>query len=786
MKKLWPILLAALFVFSCGDDKTNAPEGEEYSEASEFGSSDSNGKQDPQHSQKEDPKKDNSQKSDGKKDDGKKDDSKPEEVTRENPFGEIDSSKINTEDLKDIPKMDTLVVDTAIVETKTELPSCTAANEGETFMVDEETSLYFCINGEWQTSILGLVKASCSDGNLTVDPFTPSDEAELVEDSLVDLYRRVAVPVAGIAEKGPFRFGSTVRVVELDSAKRLADSERAHEACVASANGSYVFPGINLVSPYVRVEVKGYYWSELSGGLSSSMITLHTLTDLTERDSVNVNMLTYMEAPRVMKLVENSGFNQPIRGVKAQALKEILYAFNIDVDGTGLGGNNGGFGGGFGGFGGWGGQQTTTPTTESSMIADDVSLFGDEKYGAALLALSIMMQRNGSGPEMLRYADAIADRIKGNGNWDDFQAKADLADWLMELDASGGYERIRNVVRSWGMGEAPDFEKHLRKFWSNEYGFQACNASTNGQVLNVNTSLSAYFAAYYDHPDSPKIRFICDNAFGAWRVATDLEKDTYGLGVGEYDGQIKAGRINVDKFYVYEQKERSWREATSKDILPFSDVKDVYDNLASDEKVVFVLRHAERTDDTGKNGHLTDNGKKQSESVGAKFKGVDMYFAHSGYVRAKETAEYIAIGSGKSSATLDSLPFLDGDWFVKDANKVENYKNTAGGGWQMISKYAYLGGFTDAMYDEEERAEELIQKNLKPMLSRLKKANFMISHDQMVVPLTVYCTEKRVNLRHFENQTWINYLAGVAIIFNSKGDVRYEPVRGIESGTMRQ
>lgn len=775
MKRLWPIILSALFVFSCGDDKTNTPEDEEYSEAN-FDNPDSSGSS--HHSKKEDPK--NS--------DGKKKDSNPDEISRDNPFGKIDSSKIHTDDLIDIPKMDTLVVDTAIVESKKELPKCSAENEGEAFMVDDEGSLYFCINGEWQTSILGLVKASCNEGNLTVDPFAPSDAAELVEDSLATLYRRVAAPIAGVAEKGPFRFGSSVKIVELDSAKRMADSWRIHEACVASGNGSYAFPGVNLLSPYARVEVTGYYWSELSGGLSSSMITLHSVTDLSERDTVNVNMLTYLEAPRVIKLVENSGFNQPIRNMKAQALKDVLSAFNINLGGgSSYGGNNGGWGGwgGYGGFGGGGQQTTTTTASASTKTADDVNLFDGDDYSAALLAISVMMQRRGSGPEMLSYADGIAERIKGNGNWDDNQAKADLADWLMELDASGGYERIRNVVKSWGLGEAPDFEKYLRNFWAKAYGFQTCNASTNGQVVNVNTSLSAYFAPYYDHPDSPKIRFICDNTIGAWRVATDFEKDTYGLGVGEYDGQIKSGKINVDKFYVYEQKNRSWREATAKEVQPFVDLKDVYENLAADETVVFILRHAERTDDTGRNGHLTDNGKKQSESVGAKLKGLDIYFGNSGYVRSKETCEYIGKGSGLSTVPQDSLPFLDGDWYIKDANKVENYKSAAGGGWQMISRYAYVGDYADAMYDMEERSEELIQ-DVKALLPTMKRVNVLISHDQMVVPLTAYCTEKRVNLRYFDNQTWINYLAGVAIIFNSKGDVRYEPVRGIESGTMKQ
>lgn len=753
MKTLWPIVLAALFMCSCSDDNSSAPDDEEYSD--DYGGSSDNGGH--------------------KKDSGK------------DPFGKVDSSKIHTDDLIDIPKVDSLLQDTFVVVTKKELPACSAANEGETFMVDEESALYFCINGEWKTSILGLVKASCAEGVLTVDPFAPSDVAEPVEDSFAGTYRRTAAPIVGVAEKGPFRFGASVNIVELDSAKRMADSQRSHGTCIASGDGSYAFPGVNLVSPYVRVEVNGYFRSELSGGLSPSMVKLYAVTDVTERDTVNVNMLTYLEAPRVIKLVENSGFNQPIRNVKAQALKDVLSAFNISLGGSSSGGNNGGNNGGWGNwnFGGFGGGRQTTTTT-SSKTADDVNLFDGDDYSAALLAISIMMQRNGSGQEMLRYADGIAERIKGNGNWDDNQAKADLADWLMELDASGGYERVRNVVKSWGMGEAPDFEKYLRGFWSKTYGFETCNSYTNGQVKNVNTSLSSYFAPYYDHPDSPKIRFICDNSIGAWRVATDVEKDTVGFGAGEYDGQIKNGKINVDKFYVYERKTRSWREATSEEIVNFEDISTVYESLASDETVVFILRHAERTDDTGKNGHLTDNGKKQSEKVGEKLKGSDIYFANSSYTRTYETCENIAKGAGIKDAPQDTLDFLLGEWFVKNDQKLQSYKDANGGGWVVFSKFAYTGEYSDAMYDLEDRSKELVYDKVVPMLPSMKRVNVLISHDQMVVPLVVYFTNKRINLRYYENQLWLNYLAGLAIIVNGKGDVRFVPVRGIDSGTMKQ
>lgn len=766
MKKLCSIFLFALLAISCGDDKSYSPEEEEFSESTDIDSTHTG-----HHSSRQ----------------GYSSSSRKGSSDSKNPW-EHHHDKTDSSNHSGVnpPDLETIVVDTSVVSTKKELPPCTAQNEGETFLVDEASDLYFCINGEWRTSVIGIVKATCADGNLTVDPFTASDAAEVEDPALAGTYRRVAVPVAGAAQKGPFRYGASVKIVELDSAMRMADSKRTHETCIASGDGSYAFPGVNLVSPYVRVEVNGYFRNELSGGLSTSMVTLHSVTDLTERDSVNVNMLTHLESPRLLKLVENSGFNQPIRSMKAQALKDVLSAFNIDLgggSGSSSGGNNGGWF--FGGNGGSsrGGSHTQTAVTGSSVTADEVNLFGGDEYSAALLAISIMMQRKGSGHEMVSYANGIAERIKGNGNWDDNNARADLADWLMELDASGGYDKIRQVFASWGRGEAPDFEKHLRNFWSKVYGFETCNSYTAGQVKNVNTSLSAYFAPYYDHPDSPKIRFICDNSIKSWRVATDIEKDTVGFGPGTYAGQIRNGKINTDKSYVYEQSKRIWREATAADVTPFDDIADVLATVAPGEKVIFILRHGERTDDTGKNGHLTDNGKKQSQSVGAKLKGESISFANSTYTRSKETAENFATGAGLTF-TENTIEELDGAWFVKDDSKLENYKSSDGGGWVVTSAYAYQGKYSDAFYDLDKRGEEFINTVVMPRFADINRIGVWISHDMLVVPLAVYATNKKVNLRYFDTKQWINYLAGVAIILDSNGIARYVPVKGLASGTM--
>jgi broad specificity phosphatase PhoE len=650
------------------------------------------------------------------------------------------------------------------------LPACDASYEGKTYTL--AGVLYYCTAGQWGEFVPDKSEVQCSDGNLKLVRVRRALYAEDDDTSSVSDYRRAGVRISGVAQKGPFHAGASVKITELDSLKRLAETRRTHETCIASADGSFAFDNLNLVSPYVKVSANGYYMDELTGVRSTSLLQLDAVVDLSKRDSFNVNILTHLAAPRVLKLVQDAGNNQPIGSQSGRALSDVLSSFGIS-----LGGSTGGFNGG------WnrGGTQTAS---SGQKAAEDLSIFGSDDYSAALLAVSVMLQSYGSSREMLSFASTVASDIQGDGNWGDNSSKARLADKVMMLDAEGGLEKIRRNLESWNLGSVPNFEKYVRDFWTKTHNFETCGTMNAGQVKHVGNSQSAYFVSYYEQPDGPKIRFICDRTTKVWRVATDLEKDTYGLGVGEYDGQIKSGKINQDKSYIYDQSKRSWREPLPGEILEFDDVSDVLKNIAAGEKVIFILRHAERTDDTGKNGHLTDNGKKQSQSVGAKFKGEEISFANSTYTRSYETCENVATGAGYAQLVSDTIPDLDGAWFVKNESKFEDYKNSDGGGWVVTSAYAYKGSYSDAFYPLKSRGDEFIADVVKPRFDKVNKVAVWISHDMLVVPLAVFCTDGKVNLRYFDTKQWINYLAGVAIIMGADGSIRYVPVKGLSSGSM--
>jgi broad specificity phosphatase PhoE len=244
--------------------------------------------------------------------------------------------------------------------------------------------------------------------------------------------------------------------------------------------------------------------------------------------------------------------------------------------------------------------------------------------------------------------------------------------------------------------------------------------------------------------------------------------------------------VNHDNYYIFETATNAWRVATPQEADGFTDLVEVYANLKSDEKAVFIIRHSERTDDTGPNGHLTSNGKTYARNLGTRFATIakeDFYYGYSGYTRTQETCEEIAIGKGQVGYTLNILPYMDGAWYIKDEATANNYIN-AEGGWVVFSKYGFTGAYPDAFYDLETRSEELLKNNILASLPAMKRVNVMCTHDYLVVPLLAYTTNGHANVRYYEKWRWVNYLSGVAMIISADGSVRYVPVKGLESGTM--
>ena len=479
---------------------------------------------------------------------------------------------------------------------------------------------------------------------------------------------------------------------------------------------------------------------EVAETVEAPLFVYEILAERTAADSAGIDILDLLSEPRVEQFLMN---HVPEDVAVVQAKYEAAAAFGID----------------------------------SAQVATD--------SGAVMLAVSAMVQNSASKDETLNFIRNLGEDLKGDGVWSDPNWKIRIADWVVGLDSSWRYNDIRNNVTEAYGGNVPYFEKYMQAFFPIAYGFEPCGTANAGTVIYVNQGQSVYYANDYEHADHSRVRFICDANGFRWRTANAIEKDTAGFGAGEYDREVREGRVNHDNYYIFDAG--LWRAATPQEADGFTDIADVYANLKSDEKAFFIIRHSERTDDTGPSGHLTDNGKKYARDLGARIAKVgteDFYYGYSGYTRTYETCENIALGKGQVNYTIEALEYMDGGWYVMNGPLVDSYINSDGGGWVVYSKYGFTGAYSDAFYDLDTRSEQLLKDKILANSASMKRVNFFCTHDYLIVPLLAYTTNGHANVRYYEKYRWVNYMAGVAMIISADGSVRYVPVKGLETGIM--
>lgn len=318
-----------------------------------------------------------------------------------------------------------------------------------------------------------------------------------------------------ISGESQFVAGSTVKLYELDG-ETCAQTGKSFAGKIINDNGELKISSVTLASQYALLEVSGYYRNVVNGETSSAIITLNALVDLSNREKVNVNMLTHLEYERALYLVRTG---MKVSAAKNQAETEILGAFGIE-----------------GNF----------------ANSEDLNIFGESEESAVLLAISVMMQGGRGAEKLTEFLSKIAIDIEKDGEWNDFSTKAKIADWANEHDLNGGLSSIRSNINSWGLGSAPDFEKYVRNFWYANYGLEACEADSKGVVAAAFNELVKTYGT--------KTRYICNGE--GWVEASDIEKDTYQWAAGE-DGEIKLGSVTKSVNYVYDGAKNAWRNAST-------------------------------------------------------------------------------------------------------------------------------------------------------------------------------------------------------------------------------
>lgn len=242
----------------------------------------------------------------------------------------------------------------------------------------------------------------------------------------------------------------------------------------------------------------------------------------------------------------------------------------------------------------------------------------------------------------------------------------------------------------------------------------------------------------------------------------------------------------------------------------FNDIGEVYKNIQCNEKVVFIVRHADR-DLNNYSGEtpLLMEGYEASVAAGQKMVGDGQFkYIFSGMLRTYQTAAGIATGRGDAACVAsydendqvvvncpefkaDTLTQLKDGWYVKDKDILKAYQEADTTGTiksspnPAITAWAYDGTYADAFYDLKERSEEFL-KLIITDYSAMPKYTLAASHDQVLTPLTIWATEKKIDIKlHDPNSLkWLNFLAGLAIIINDKNELRYAAIKGMNDKVM--
>lgn len=405
------------------------------------------------------------------------------------------------------------------VKTKNVLGPCDSVDFGLRALVLTDSTYYTCKATGWvkDSSYPGYETVpakenlpKCDAGNAKQRILVKKDsiffacDAEKWVPETADGYVVKKASILGAAQKGPFKFNSPLQLREVllrnDS---LVYSGRVYNDEISSNKGDFVIPKVNLVYPYAVLEVRGQWRNEVSGDYSKDSMTLRALTDLTSRTEVNINLLTHLEYDRAARLV-NKGYS--VFAAKKQAEYEIMTAF---------------------------GFATSVEYSEDLKTFVPSTSEGSGR-NATLMAISLLFIGDRSEAEIQNAINSFKSDLAEDGEWDNGQMKADMADWAEAFDGGS----VRANVKSWNILDIPAYENYLTIYWNNAYELGGCSATRSGVIAQNKNSKSKNYNVHY----------ICKVT--SWQKATDFEKDTYQWTDGE-EGEVKKGNVTAT-YYVFE------------------------------------------------------------------------------------------------------------------------------------------------------------------------------------------------------------------------------------------
>lgn len=147
---------------------------------------------------------------------------------------------------------------------------------------------------------------------------------ESCTDNEKEKYTPAKYNISGKVEKGPFINGSTIEIQPMDAEMHVLGG--TFSATISDNSGSFDLGSRELLTPFAVLTSNGYFFNEVDGDLSKGTLTLRAVVDLTDKSTVNVNILTHLKYQRILNLIAGG---ESFDKANLQAQKEILAAFGL-------------------------------------------------------------------------------------------------------------------------------------------------------------------------------------------------------------------------------------------------------------------------------------------------------------------------------------------------------------------------------------------------------------------------------------------------------------------------
>ena len=241
---------------------------------------------------------------------------------------------------------------------------------------------------------------------------------------------------SGKVQKGPFVTGATITVNELN--ENLGQTGMSFTTTISSDDGSFSLSNLEMESNLALLSGNGFYFNEVIGQLSSAQITLQAITDLTDEETVNINVLTHLTKARIERLV-SEGLS--FADAKQKAEDEFQDFLGV--------------------------------TQHSNQGFEQMSIVSSGDFNAMLLAFSIILQRPSNNIAVVPTLPAELTWLMTNLSTDFAEDGAinneTLVDTLLYNISLQNQvyirQRIQNYYSSLGLTvEIPDFESYITMF----------------------------------------------------------------------------------------------------------------------------------------------------------------------------------------------------------------------------------------------------------------------------------------------------------------------------------